>query len=130
MSRTPYPCLTYLNPQAHIWVETEGEPTMAKIKSKPAAAAKPSTNGRSPKLTKAQLEQAARLREGGTSWGDIREKFGTKLNSSGFRKAWDKEGITGPAARERTAPAAKPAAAKKAVTRKATKAKADPSPQV
>ena len=71
------------------------------------------------KLTKKQLEQAAKLRSEGATWNAIRAKFGVKLGSSGWFRAWEREGIEHIPAGQRpkpvkpapapTPPAAKPA---------------------
>ncbi|HTX31733.1 MAG TPA: hypothetical protein VMD09_10115 [Solirubrobacteraceae bacterium] len=39
------------------------------------------------------MEQAAKLRADGGTWNQIREATGTKLGSTQFFRAWEREGI-------------------------------------
>lgn len=48
---------------------------------------------RAPKITREQLEAAAKLRAQGATWNAIREATGTKLGSGTFQTYWAKEGI-------------------------------------
>lgn len=45
------------------------------------------------KVTREQLEQAAQLRGEGATWNAIRQATGAKLGSSGWFRAWEREGI-------------------------------------
>src|SRR4051794_39728853 len=45
------------------------------------------------KVTREQLEQAAKLRDEGATWNEIREATGTKLGSGAFQRHWAREGI-------------------------------------
>lgn len=44
-------------------------------------------------VTKAQLTKAAKLRDEGATWNAIREATKTKLGSSAWFRAWEREGI-------------------------------------
>ena len=54
-------------------------------------------------LTKAALKKAAKLRANGATWDEIREATDSRLGSSGFFRAWEREGIEHiPAGQRRT----------------------------
>lgn len=79
-------------------------------------------------ITKQQLESAAKLRAGGATWNAIREATKTKLGSSQFFRAWEREGIDhAPAGSKPDATAteaAKPSPAKPTRRKAASKTKA------
>lgn len=67
---------------------TTKKPASAATQPEPAAA-KPSKSS----VTPEQLEQAAKLRGEGATWNAIREATGARLGSSGWFRAWEREGI-------------------------------------
>lgn len=79
-----------------------------------------SQTDRRSKVTRKQLEHAARLRAKGTTWSAIREATKTKLGSSQFFRGWEREGIEHVPAGQRPkaveAEPAKPSAARTKVT--------------
>ena len=91
-------------------------PAKSTTKKSEPAAAKPGK----PSVTKAQLTKAAKMRAEGATWNAIREATGSRLGSSGWFRAWEREGIEHIAAGQRVkpkpekpAPAAKPKPATK-----------------
>jgi hypothetical protein len=73
-------------------------------------------------VSKATLVKAAAMRAKGSTWNEIREATGTKLNSTLFFRHWEREGIDHRPARVAPVKAAAPkkaAPAKKAAPKKA-----------
>jgi hypothetical protein len=79
-------------------------------------------------VTKEQLTKAAKLRDEGATWNAIREATGTKLGSSGWFRAWEKENIPHRPAKEKIVTDQPTAKERKAATAKA-KAEAKPAPK-
>ena len=49
-------------------------------------------------MTREQLEAAAKLRDHGATWNEIREATGIKLGSTAWFRYWEREGIDAPPA--------------------------------
>jgi hypothetical protein len=80
-------------------------------------------------VTKAQLIKAAKLRGEGATWNTIRTATGTKLSSSAWFRAWEREGIEHVPAGERVKPKPEPKATKpKPAAKKAKTTTKKPAP--
>jgi hypothetical protein len=79
-------------------------------------------------VTKEQLTKAAKLRDEGATWNAIREATGTKLGSSQFFRAWEKENIAHRPAKEKIVTDQPTADEKRKATAKA-KAESKPAPK-
>jgi hypothetical protein len=99
--------------------DAKGTRTGANAPSKSSAADKPAAKPKS-SLSRDTLIKAAKLRSEGATWNAIREATGTKLGSTAFFKAWERENIEHIAAGQRVKAKDEPAA-------EAAPAKAEPA---
>ena len=62
----------------------------------------PKPPARKSSVTREQLEAAAKLRDHGATWNEIREATGIKLGSTAWFRYWEREGIDAPPAHSTT----------------------------
>lgn len=95
--------------------DADGTRTGANAPKPKASADKPKAPKSKPGPSRETLIKAAKLRDDGATWDAIRSATGCRLGSSGWFRAWEREGIEHIPAGQRVKPKAEqPAAAKPA----------------